>query len=492
MKKSKNVLILLVCLVIIAGLALLTVFGVGSTPLDARNIKLGLDLNGGVSITYQAVDGSNPTKDQMQGTLAVIQRRLDAQGYTEANAYLDGDTRIRVEIPGVKDASQAVEEIGKTAMLRFVGIDWSQVIAQGLDKNYYDQYGEALKKQMEDNGQDTSTLTDDTIQSDAAQYFQSYPADAITQFPQLLQDAIDQGLAEEVVTGKNVSSATYQKGQVSSSGSIEPYVKLEFDSDGTKLFASGTEKYLNKQIAILLDDTCISIPNVKSIISTGDATITGMSSEEEAKNLAADITGGALPVELTDIEHNSVGATLGQNALKSSILAGILGFITICIFMIAVYRLPGLASAIALVFYVSAELLMISVLGWTLTLPGIGGIILSIGMAVDANCIIWARLREEILVGRTPRVAVRNAFKKALSAILDGNITTLIAAIVLYFFGTGTIISFAQTLALGIILSMVSALLVTRLLVNQFVALAPDKASLYCLPQKEKKEAAKA
>ena len=189
MKKSKNVLILLVCLVIIAGLALLTVFGVGSTPLDARNIKLGLDLNGGVSITYQAVDGSNPTKDQMQGTLAVIQRRLDAQGYTEANAYLDGDTRIRVEIPGVKDASQAVEEIGKTAMLRFVGIDWSQVIAQGLDKNYYDQYGEALKKQMEDNGQDTSTLTDDTIQSDAAQYFQSYPADAITQFPQLLQDA---------------------------------------------------------------------------------------------------------------------------------------------------------------------------------------------------------------------------------------------------------------------------------------------------------------
>ena len=231
----------------------------------------------------------------------------------------------------------------------------------------------------------------------------------------------------------------------------------------------------------MLDDSLCSEPLVKVVITDGIAVISGMKSDQEAQDLASDIIGGALPVQLQDIEHQSVGATLGQNALTTSILAGILGFAVIVLFMLIVYRVPGLAASISLFLYVSLELLIFNLLGWTLTLPGIAGFILSIGMAVDANVIIFARIREEIVQGHTIRLSIRNGFSKALSAILDGNITTLIAAVVLYLFGSGTIRGFAQTLGLGILLSMVSALFVTRFLLVNLMNIFPAKKGLYAV-----------
>lgn len=430
MKKIKPFGIFLLALIVI-GLVSWISFGTfpGLSEKSVRNIHLGLDLAGGVSITYQAVSETTPTEEEMNGALSVIQRRLDAKGYTEASAYLDGVNRIRVEIPGVEDASKAVEEIGRTAMLQFVALKGSTTYSTGAE----------------------------------------------------ILAAVERGDAEIVLTGVNVANASFQKGRVNASSGIEPYVKLELDSEGSRLFAEATTKYIGHQIAIMLDDTICSAPVVSATITDGTAIITGMDSDEEAKELASDIVGGALQVPLQDIEHSSVGATLGQNALDTSILAGIIGFAVIVLFMLVIYRIPGLAASLSLLFYVGLELFIFNLLGWTLTLPGIAGFILSIGMAVDANVIIFARIREEILSGHTIRLSIRNGFSKALSAILDGNITTLIAAIVLYVFGSGTIRGFAQTLGLGIVLSMISALLVTRLLLVQLQELLPYSRWLYIM-----------
>ena len=429
MKHLKEAVILFLTLAVICLTAFAAFGGGKDNPISAQHIHLGLDLAGGVTITYQAKEGSNPSSEEMNGALAVIRHRLDNKGYTEANAYLEGTDRIRVEIPGVEDASKAVEEIGRTAMLQFVGLSGMGTYQSGAD----------------------------------------------------ILAAVENGEAEIVLTGVNVANATFQKGRINAASGIEPYVKLEFDAEGAKMFADATARYIGKQIAIMLDDTVVSAPVVQAAITDGTAIITGMDSDEEAKELASDIVGGALQVPLEDIEHSSVGATLGRNALDTSLLAGVIGFGVIVVFMLLAYRIPGLAASLSLLLYVGLELLIFNLLGWTLTLPGIAGFILSIGMAVDANVIIFARIREEILQGHTIRLSIKNGFSKALSAILDGNITTLIAAIVLYVFGSGTIRGFAQTLGLGIVLSMISALLVTRVLLVQMQELFPAKKGLYAM-----------
>ena len=506
MKHIKEAVILFLTLAVICLTAFAAFGGGKENPISAQHIHLGLDLAGGVTITYQAKEGSDPSSEEMNGALAVIRHRLDNKGYTEANAYLEGTDRIRVEIPGVEDASEAVEEIGRTAMLQFVGIDYEAIIRSDYIEEFYQRYLEDVRAAAGSESSestplsdveegmsvlDITTLSDEEILADAKNYFTNYFPDAIMRYPELLERSIEEGLAEIVVTGTNVSNATYQRGQVGN-GVIESYVKLEFDAEGTKLFAEGTQKYYQKYIAIMLDDTMINMPSVGAVISDGVAVIQGIGSEEEAKSLADDIVGGALPVELEDIEHKNIGATLGISALNTSIRAGIIGFIIIIIFMILFYRVPGVCASLALVFYVSCELLLIKALGWTLTLSGIAGFILSIGMAVDANIIIFSRIREEMLLNRTIRVAAKNGFKLALTAILDGNITTLIAAIVLYFFGSGTIKGFAQTLGLGIVLSMFSALIVTRILLTSSLSFLPDTPALYCIRKINLRKEAKA
>ena len=479
MGRLKDVFILILLLIVTAALCLLSYVGLGDNRFfGVKNINLGLDLAGGVSVVYQAEEGSDPSSEEMNGALAVIQRRLDAKNYTEASAYIDGTDRIRVDIPGVKDANQAVDEIGRTAMLTFVGVNWSDLLSnEEFMDPFYHQYVDDTLASMTDEEKESADT--DSLHSEAESFMKSYPSYAVEIYPQILEQAVEAGLAEVVLTGTDVARASYQYGQYDSSGSSGPYVSLELNSDGTDKFAEGTEKYLNQYIAIRLDEVVCSMPTVNAVISNGQAVISGSYTEEEAKALADDINGGALPVQLEVIQLNSVGATLGQDSLKTSITAAIIGFVLILIFMCIYYKIPGVASAFALCMYIAMVLLTINVFDLTLTLAGVAGIILSIGMAVDANVIIFSRITEELKMGRGLRVSVYTGFRKALSAIVDGNITTLIVALVLYALGSGTIRGFAQTLAIGIILSMFTALIITRLYLNTFVALVSQNPKHY-------------
>lgn len=282
---------------------------------------------------------------------------------------------------------------------------------------------------------------------------------------------------EVILTGNEVKDA--RREVVNDNGITKAVVALEFNSKGKEAFAEATEKYLGQMIMIALDDTIISAPTVNAVITEGNAIIDGVGTVEEADELAARIKAGALPFKLTPLQSNSVGAKLGASALESSLKAGFIGIILVLIFMLVVYRVPGLAADLALIFYCGAVVIILSYLQSTLTLPGIAGIILSVGMAVDANVIIFARIREELSAGKTLRAALDSGFSKAFSAILDGNITTLIAAGVLYWIGTGLIKSFAQTLGIGILVSMFTSLVVTRIMLKQFVNLGLKNPKLY-------------
>lgn len=273
-----------------------------------------------------------------------------------------------------------------------------------------------------------------------------------------------------VLTGNQVQTAT-AKTQQNEMGNREYVVQLELNKEGTEAFATATSENVGNVIEIVYDDNVISSPRVNEAITGGTAYISGMSSAEEAQNLASSIRIGSLSLELEEIRSNVVGAQLGEDAIKTSLIAGGIGIVIVMLFMIWAYALPGVVAAISLLIYVGLDLVLLNAFDMTLTLPGIAGIILSIGMAVDANVIIYARIREEISAGKSVKASIKTGFQKALSAIIDGNITTLIAAFVLNLMGTGSVKGFAQTLALGIVLSMITALLISRLLVNAFYEL---------------------
>ena len=400
MTKKKGIITLAgMILALIAG-AYVAVFGLDAGKRgSAANIKQGLDLAGGVSITYEVVGEEEPNAEDMADTIYKLQKRVENYS-TEAQVYQEGTDRINIEIPGVTDANAILEELGKPGSLVF------------LDKD-----------------------------------------------------------GNEVLTGTDVSDA--QAGyQNNSMGNQEPVVSLTMTEEGTKKFAEATKAaYPNNDIIfIVYDNQVISAPAVQAEITDGRAVINGMASFEEAEKLASTIRIGGLKLELEELRSNVVGAQLGSAAIKTSLIAGAIGLGLVIIFMIAVYWIPGLASSIALCIYTVLMVLLLNGFDITLTLPGIAGIILSIGMAVDANVIIFARIREEIATGKTVKSAMKIGFQKALSAIIDGNVTTLIAAAVLYFMGTGTVKGFAQTLALGIAVSMFTALFVTRMILNAFYA----------------------
>ncbi len=378
--KGKGLMGLLLVLICIG------IFGYfGYDTMD--DIKLGLDLNGGVSITYQTVK-ENPTAEEMSDTIYKLQQRVENYS-TEAEVYQEGGNRINIDIPGESDANAVLEELGKPGSLVFM-----------------DEAGEVI------------------------------------------------------LTGDQVASA--QPGINDKNGMQEYVVSLRFTEEGAATFAEATAKNVGKIIYIIYDNEIKSFPRVQTEITDGACVITGMESYEEAENLAATIRIGSLSLELQELRSNVVGAKLGQEAISTSLRAGAIGFGIVVIFMIAVYLIPGLASSLALCLYVGLVLILLSAFEVTLTLPGIAGIILSIGMAVDANVIIFTRIKEEIGVGKTVRSAIKTGFAKALSAIVDGNITTLIAAVVLFWRGSGSVKGFASTLAIGILLSMFTALFVTR------------------------------
>ncbi len=436
--KLKGSLSLLLTVAMIACLAFSSLVGFGSKKvLSASNIKQGLDLAGGVSITYQTVK-DNPTKAEM----ADLQHRMQlrAQIYsTESAVYIEGNNRITIEIPGAENAEEVLASLGKPGALYFI---------YGKDNLKYN--------------------------SDTKEYELTKTLDELREKNQI------------VCEGSDLSGAQGENQQMSSTGARENVVRLVFNEEGKKKFAEATAKSIGQQIAIVYDNKVVSAPTVNNAITNGEAVITGQKTLEEANELASIIRIGALPIELEEINSKVVGAQLGSEALSTSLWAGLIGFVLLIIFMIVYYRISGLAASLALTIYVGLDVLMLSLFEVTLTLQGIAGIILSIGMAVDANVIIFQRIREELAKGLTVRSAFKNGFDKALSAIIDGNVTTLIAAAVLYFVGSGSVKGFATTLAIGIILSMLTALFVTRFILNAFYAIGFDDVKFYGV-QKERK-----
>lgn len=411
--KKKGVLYLLVVIAAIALCTFITLVGVGKGHKgSAKNIRLGLDLAGGVSITYQTVE-ENPSQEAMADTLYRMQKRAEHYS-TEAQVYKEGDNRITIDIPGAKDANEILQELGRAGAIEF--------------------------------------------QTESG---------------------------ETVIGGADIETAQATV-QQNSAGINEHVVKLVLNGRGTKKFAKATEENLQRQIAIIYDGEVISAPRVEAVITDGQAVINGMENMEEAENLASTIRIGALPLELKELQSRVVGAKLGLQAIDTSLMAAAIGFALVILFMLIMYRIPGVAASIALVLYIVAELVILNGLDVTLTLPGVAGIILSIGMAVDANVIIFTRIREELAAGKTVRSAMKMGFDKALSAIVDGNVTTLIVAVVLYLKGSGTIKGFATTLAIGIILSMFTAFVVTKYILLAFYHLGCDNEKLYGV-QKERR-----
>ncbi len=399
MKSSKGKgtirLALLLVLIAVAGFF-------GYSYMD--DIKLGLDLAGGVSITYQAKE-ENPSAEDMSDTIYKLQQRVE--GYsTEAEVYQEGDNRINIDIPGESDANEILTELGKPGSLVFMD-------SQG----------------------------------------------------------------NTILTGDQVASA--QGGMIDGNAGKEYVVSLTFTEEGTKSFADATTNNVGNPIYIVYDNEIVSAPVVREAITGGQCTIDGMSDFEEAENLAATIRIGSLSLELEELRSNVVGAKLGQKAITTSLKAGAVGFAIVAVFMIAVYLIPGLAAVLALSLYVGLILILLVSFEVTLTLPGVAGIILSIGMAVDANVIIFTRIKEEIGAGKAVKAAIDNGFQKALSAIVDGNVTTLIAAAVLFWRGSGTVKGFASTLAIGIALSMFTALFVTRFALNALYSLGIENPKFY-------------
>ena len=386
---KRNAVLTILVTIVVAAVCLYTVLvGLGPHHLgSAKNIELGLDLAGGVSVTYE-VNEDNPSQTDMDDTIYKLQLRV--QNYsTESEVYQEGANRITVEIPGATNANEILEELGKPGDLSF---------------------------QTED--------------------------------------------GTEVLTGSNIESA--EAGTYDENGINNYVVSLTMDEAGKQAFADATSANIGKPIYIYYDGQVVSAPTVQSAITEGECVIENMESYEEAEELASTIRIGALPLTLTEVQSNVVGARLGQDAIDTSLLAGAIGIVVIFLFMTILYRIPGLLSGFALLGYVILNLLAINGFNATLTLPGIAGVILAIGMAVDANVIIFTRIKEEINAGKSVINAIETGYHKALSAILDGNITTLIAAAVLWIKGSGTVKGFAQTLAIGIILSMFTALFVTK------------------------------
>lgn len=426
MKKTKRkaVINLIIFFLLLAGGIYMAIAGVGKNESGkTANVPLGLDLQGGLSVTYEIQD-EKPSKDEIAATVDKLQRRVDEYS-SEGEVYQEGDDRITVEIPlntEKVDAHDVLDQLGQPGQLLF------------LDSENY-----TIWQNNQNNG------TDDAY--------------------------------EAVLTGSDIKNA--QAG-VDDSGTVKDYVvQLQFTEDGASKFATATAANIGKPIYIIYDGKVASAPTVQSAITDGNAVINKISNYDEAENLAATIKIGALPLELKQIQYNIVGAKLGQKAVSTSLIAGAIGFGLVCILMIVLYRFPGFIASLALTGYVVLMLLILSIRHITLTLPGIAGIILSIGMAVDANVIIFTRIREEISAGNGVRAAAKAGFSKALSAILDGNITTLIATVVLMLLGSGSIKGFAVTLMLGIVLSMFTALFVTKMLLNSFLELGVQNPKMY-------------
>lgn len=422
MKKTKrNAVLVIIAFLLVLGVAIYTaIFGVADRG-KVEYIKLGLDLKGGLSVTYEIQEDDYSDKD-LEDTKYKIEKRVEA--YTnEYSVYEDGDKKITAEIPGVTNADEILEALNIEGKLEF------------LDPDNYTKWSQG----------------------------QEY---------------------EAALTGDDIKNAT---AGIDSDNGNDNVVQLAFTDEGAQKFADVTAANVGNIVYIIYDNKVVSAPTVQSAITGGSAEINKIGSYEEAEQLATTIRIGALPLTLKQVRSNIVGATLGSDAISTSLKAGAIGIALVFLIMIIVFRIPGLVASFALAFYTILDLLVLNLFNVTLTLPGIAGVILSVGMAVDANVIIFTRIKEELADGKSVKQAVKGGFHNALSAIIDGNVTTLIAALVLGIFGTGTIKGFAITLAIGVVLSVFTALAVSQSLLTALVNLGVTDAKYFGVAREPKK-----
>lgn len=422
MKKTKrNAVLVIIAFLLVLGVAIYTaIFGVADRG-KVEYIKLGLDLKGGLSVTYEIQEDDYSDKD-LEDTKYKIEKRVEA--YTnEYSVYEDGDKKLTAEIPGVTNADEILEALNIEGKLEF------------LDPDNYSKWSQG----------------------------QEY---------------------EAALTGDDIKNAT---AGIDSDNGNDNVVQLVFTDEGAQKFADVTSANVGNIVYIIYDNKVVSAPTVQSAITGGSAEINKISTYEEAESLATTIRIGALPLTLKQVRSNIVGATLGSDAISTSLKAGAIGIALVFLIMIIVFRIPGLVASFALAFYTILDLLVINLFNVTLTLPGIAGVILSVGMAVDANVIIFTRIKEELADGKSVKQAVKGGFHNALSAIIDGNVTTLIAALVLGIFGTGTIKGFAITLAIGVVLSVFTALAVSQSLLTALVNLGVTDAKYFGVAREPKK-----
>ncbi len=440
--KLKGALQILLLVVVAVALGFVSYMGLGNAHKgSAKNIRLGLDLAGGVSVTYEA-QKKNPTAQEMADTVYKMQKRVENES-TEASVYQEGNNRVTIDVPDVDDPQAVLDKLGRAGSLEFI-----------MEADLKSSEAEVIEAAGETADIETAASEDGTTT-----YYYSK--------------------GDVKLDGSMVSTAeaTTQK---SNTGAVQNVVSITFTGKGAKKFGNVTSNHVGDNMSIIYDGTLVSSPVIQAAITDGKAIIEGSFDKfSDAEDMATILRVGALPLELKNIRSNIVGATLGVSSLKTSLYAGVVGFILVILFMIFMYRMPGVASSLALVVYILMVLLTLNVLNVTLTLPGIAGIILSVGMAVDANCIIFTRIREEITTGKTVKSSIKLGFEKALSAIIDGNITTLIVAVMLYIKGSGTVKGFAQTLAIGIIISMITAIFITRWILSGFVNLGLENEKFF-------------
>lgn len=429
---SRSIVKFTAIILVIAALLYVGCMGVDFTDkfgiygvLEDGGVTQGLDLKGGTVIVYKA-QADSVAEDDMSTVVSMLRTRLDGQGYTEATVTRQGTDKVRVELPDVQDAQKAVETLGATAQLIF--------------------------------------------------------AESVSQDP---EDSTKVIAEKEVMTGSAVKSASAEFGQTEQGMKKSSYyISLELTDEGRDAFSEATGRLIGQPIYILMDNKILSAPNVNSRIDSNSCIITGDFTAEEAKALASNIKSGQLPFSLEQVEVRTVSATLGDEALSKAMTAGVIGLILVLIFMLLVYRILGLMADIALMGYVAIVFLILANLHINLTLPGIAGIILSVGMAVDANVVIFERVKEELKLGKTVRSAVDAGFNRALSAVVDSNVTTIISALILWWLGTGTIKGFGITLLIGIVVSMLSAIFITKFLLKQMIGMNVKNLWLYGISKK--------
>ena len=461
-------------------------------------VHLGLDLQGGSQLVYQADLGNVKSEDRaeaMAGVRDVIERRVNLFGVSEPVIQVSGQDRLIVELAGIKDIDQAIAAIGETPTLEFmeeageapaVQLDTStegMTVESQPAENEAERSTEAPRASIRRLAAETTATGDTNTDQPAAVPDEALPEltpEELEQIKSQLQDSegnpIDLNALQQPqfnptgLSGKNLTRATvvFQQQGVGS-----PQVSLEFDDEGRKLFAEITERSVGKRVAIMIDGVIISAPVVQEKITEGNAVITGNFTVDEAKELARNLNQGALPVPISLVSRQTVGATLGQESVQKSLVAGIIGLMAVAVFMIGFYRFPGLLATASLLIYAVIALAIFKLIPVTLTLAGVAGFIMSIGMAVDANVLIFERLREELREGKDLSLAIENGFRGAWSSIRDSNISSIITCIILYAFGSSLVKGFALTLGIGVVVSMFTAITVTR----TFLRLSSTKLS---------------